>query len=281
MVQFCAAILCQEGLRHESVVQSRKQVNRLSWSGVISIEHSYSPTALEQSIEFIRDTIAMRDDANTSVTVGGVTTEQCHRGAKNTKNIVGIIGPGSSAVTIQVQNLLQLFNIPQIGYSATSRELSRKDFYKYFLRVVPSDEFQAKLMVDVLLKFNWTYVITINTEGEQVAGKLPASVADTSVSSYLLCRRPVSVSSPGETERVDFSLFSVHVPLASCVYVIRKMRRRRRRRRLRAESEVLEQARASWKRTRDISESGPGPALFCFSYPRYFRRCYSSPGWFT
>lgn len=126
----------------------------------------YSPTALEQSIEFIRDTIAMRDDANTSTSAGGATTEQCHRGAKNTKNIVGIIGPGSSAVTIQVQNLLQLFNIPQIGYSATSRELSRKDFYKYFLRVVPSDEFQAKLMVDVLLKFNWTYVITINTEGE-------------------------------------------------------------------------------------------------------------------
>lgn len=111
----------------------------------------------------------MRDDANTSATSGGAVTEQCHRGTKNTKNIVGIIGPGSSAVTIQVQNLLQLFNIPQIGYSATSRELSRKDFYKYFLRVVPSDEFQAKLMVDVLLKFNWTYVITINTEGKSTS----------------------------------------------------------------------------------------------------------------
>ena len=107
----------------------------------------------------------MRDDAN-GTTGTGPTGEKCTRGSKKTKNIVGIIGPGSSAVTIQVQNLLQLFNIPQIGYSATSRELSRKDFYKYFLRVVPSDEFQSKLMVDVLLKLNWSYVITVNSEGE-------------------------------------------------------------------------------------------------------------------
>ncbi|XP_022654020.1 metabotropic glutamate receptor 5-like isoform X3 [Varroa destructor] len=169
----CGVIREQYGIhRVEAAFQTLDEINnnpRLLPNITLGIEIRdscwYSPTALEQSIEFIRDTIAMRDDANTSTSAGGATTEQCHRGAKNTKNIVGIIGPGSSAVTIQVQNLLQLFNIPQIGYSATSRELSRKDFYKYFLRVVPSDEFQAKLMVDVLLKFNWTYVITINTEG--------------------------------------------------------------------------------------------------------------------
>lgn len=140
-----------------------------NWTNLLfsffSSSRRYSPKALEQSIEFIRDTIAMRDDAN-GTTGTSPTGEKCHRGSKNTKNIVGIIGPGSSAVTIQVQNLLQLFNIPQIGYSATSRELSRKDFYKYFLRVVPSDEFQSKLMVDVLLKLNWSYVITVNSEGE-------------------------------------------------------------------------------------------------------------------
>lgn len=42
------------------------------------------------------------------------------------KPIVGLIGPGSSSVAIQVQNLLQLFNIPQIAYSATSMDLSDK-----------------------------------------------------------------------------------------------------------------------------------------------------------
>ncbi|XP_075740395.1 metabotropic glutamate receptor 5-like [Rhipicephalus microplus] len=65
----------------------------------------------------------------------------------------------------QVQNLLQLFNIPQIGYSATSRQLSNKQFFKYFLRVVPSDQYQSQMMVDTLLMYNWTYISTVNTEG--------------------------------------------------------------------------------------------------------------------
>ncbi|RWS26413.1 metabotropic glutamate receptor 1-like protein [Leptotrombidium deliense] len=63
-----------------------------------------------------------------------------------------------------VQNLLQLFNIPQIGYSATSRDLSEKNYYKYFLRVVPSDFYQAKVMIDLFLSNNWTYVSVLYTD---------------------------------------------------------------------------------------------------------------------
>ncbi|XP_075551881.1 metabotropic glutamate receptor 5-like isoform X2 [Dermacentor variabilis] len=126
----------------------------------------YSPTALEQSIEFIRDAISAQETSGVS---GQNLTESpaaCPKGpARRVKNLVGVIGPGSSAVTIQVQNLLQLFNIPQIGYSATSRQLSSKQFFKYFLRVVPSDQYQSQMMVDTLLMYNWTYISTVNTEG--------------------------------------------------------------------------------------------------------------------
>ncbi|OTF72977.1 metabotropic glutamate receptor 1-like protein, partial [Euroglyphus maynei] len=69
----------------------------------------------------------------------------CPKATKKAKNIVGVVGPASSTNTIQVQNLLQLFNIPQIGYSATSKELSGKNFFKFFLRVVPSDHHQAQV----------------------------------------------------------------------------------------------------------------------------------------
>lgn len=88
----------------------------------------------------------------------------CPKG-KKVKNIVGVIGPASSSVTIQVQNLLQLFNIPQIGYSATSRDLSVKSYYKYFLRVVPSDLLQARVMVDLMRTYNWTYISAVYTDG--------------------------------------------------------------------------------------------------------------------
>jgi len=68
-------------------------------------------------------------------------------------------------VGVQVQNLLSLFNIPQIGYSATSKDLSDKSLYRYFMRVVPSDRLQARALVDIVLHFNWTFISTVSTEG--------------------------------------------------------------------------------------------------------------------
>lgn len=65
-----------------------------------------------------------------------------------------------------MQNLLQLFDIPQIGYSATSRDLSDKNMFKTFLRVVPSDILQVRAMIDVVIEMKWTYLFAIYTEGE-------------------------------------------------------------------------------------------------------------------
>lgn len=125
----------------------------------------HSAVALEQSIEFIRDSLVAADESEEA----GGGTRCADPGAtpmKGKKPIVGLIGPGSSSVAIQVQNLLQLFNIPQIAYSATSMDLSDKSLYKYFMRVVPSDAQQARAMVDIVKRYNWTYVSAIHTEGE-------------------------------------------------------------------------------------------------------------------
>ncbi|XP_061234706.1 metabotropic glutamate receptor 1 isoform X1 [Neopsephotus bourkii] len=124
----------------------------------------HSSVALEQSIEFIRDSlISIRDDRD-----GGtrcVSDSQPQPQGRVKKPIAGVIGPGSSSVAIQVQNLLQLFDIPQIAYSATSIDLSDKTLYKYFLRVVPSDTLQARAMLDIVKRYNWTYVSAVHTEG--------------------------------------------------------------------------------------------------------------------
>jgi metabotropic glutamate receptor 1 len=61
--------------------------------------------------------------------------------------------------------LLSLFNIPQIGYSATSKDLSDKSLYRYFLRVVPSDKLQAQALADFVHHFGWTFISTVYTEG--------------------------------------------------------------------------------------------------------------------
>ncbi|XP_032365380.1 metabotropic glutamate receptor 1-like [Etheostoma spectabile] len=125
----------------------------------------HSSVALEQSIEFIRDSlISIRDDRDGSRwCIEGVPSSQP---PTTKKPIAGVIGPGSSSVAIQVQNLLQLFNIPQIAYSATSIDLSDKTLFKYFLRVVPSDTLQARALLDIVKRYNWTYVSAVHTEGK-------------------------------------------------------------------------------------------------------------------
>ncbi|KAJ8399428.1 hypothetical protein AAFF_G00411400 [Aldrovandia affinis] len=124
----------------------------------------HSSVALEQSIEFIRDSlISIRDDKEGSKWC--INGPPLHQPPATKKPIAGVIGPGSSSVAIQVQNLLQLFNIPQIAYSATSIDLSDKTLFKYFLRVVPSDTLQARALLDIVKRYNWTYVSAIHTEG--------------------------------------------------------------------------------------------------------------------
>ncbi|XP_077414348.1 metabotropic glutamate receptor 1-like [Vanacampus margaritifer] len=123
----------------------------------------HSSVALEQSIEFIRDSlISIREDDDSQWCVKGADAAQT---APVKKPIVGVVGPGSSSVAIQVQNLLQLFNIPQIAYSATSIDLSDKNLFQYFLRVVPSDTLQARALLDIVKRYNWTYVSAVHTEG--------------------------------------------------------------------------------------------------------------------
>lgn len=119
----------------------------------------YAPIALRQTIELIRGSISSKDEkCNVTAPVSMNSTH------KNT--LIGIIGPGSSSIALQVQNLLQLFNIPQIGYSTTSRDLSDKSRFNTFLRVVPSDYYQAQVMIDIVRRFNWTYVSIVNTDGK-------------------------------------------------------------------------------------------------------------------
>lgn len=124
----------------------------------------YAPIALQQTIEFIRDEInpiTVQDPCNNGSQVG-------NKKSKTRGPLIGIVGPGSSSVALQVQNLLQLFHFSQVGFSTTSKDLSDKNRFGYFLRVVPSDYYQAQLILDIVRYHNWTYVSVVNTDGKLV-----------------------------------------------------------------------------------------------------------------
>uniref|UniRef100_A0A915JTI3 Receptor ligand binding region domain-containing protein n=1 Tax=Romanomermis culicivorax TaxID=13658 RepID=A0A915JTI3_ROMCU len=93
-------------------------------------------------------------------------------------NLAAVIGPGSSDPSIAVQNLLQVFHIPQIGYSATSSHLSDKIEFKYYMRVVPSDGWQARALVDLVRYFNWTYIAVVYSSGGRIFTKYYRSYGD-------------------------------------------------------------------------------------------------------
>ena len=112
----------------------------------------YAPVALEQTIEFIGNSVLSAGEH--MATVNG-----------SRSRLAAIIGPGDSSITMQTHNILQLFEMPQIGYSATAKQLSDKEKFKYFTRVIASDTQQAQAIVDIIRQFNWNYVATIGTEG--------------------------------------------------------------------------------------------------------------------
>ena len=121
---------------------------------------------MEQTIEFIGSSV---------LNVGETTTAS--NGVANSVNrqrLAAIIGPGDSSITMQTHNILQLFEMPQIGYSATAKQLSDKDRFKFFTRVIASDTQQAQAIVDIIRQFKWSYVATIGTEGDYGRGGVEA-----------------------------------------------------------------------------------------------------------
>lgn len=83
----------------------------------------------------------------------------------NSAQLAGVVGAAVSDVSAKVASILQVFEIPQISHFSTSVLLSDRDIYSYFLRTVPPDTFQAQAMIDITLKFGWTYVLTVSSEG--------------------------------------------------------------------------------------------------------------------
>uniref|UniRef100_A0A670YS84 Glutamate metabotropic receptor 2 n=1 Tax=Pseudonaja textilis TaxID=8673 RepID=A0A670YS84_PSETE len=117
--------------------------------------------ALEQSLDFVRASLTRVDGSEHICPDGSYAIHDDVPTA-----ITGVIGGSYSDVSIQVANLLRLFQIPQISYASTSAKLSDKSRYDYFARTVPPDFYQAKAMSEILRYFNWTYVSTVASEGD-------------------------------------------------------------------------------------------------------------------
>ena len=96
----------------------------------------------------------------------------------------GIVGAAASRVSVPIASLVRLFDTPQVSYASSSSILNNRDRYEYFYRTIPPDNLQAKAMIDLMLRFNWTYVSTIysrNPYGEPGIDEFRALAANNSI----------------------------------------------------------------------------------------------------
>ena len=75
--------------------------------------------------------------------------------------VSGVVGAQFSRVSLDIANLLRLYNIPQISYYSTADKLGDKSKFDYFFRTVPPVSLQARAIADMIIYFNWTYVIML------------------------------------------------------------------------------------------------------------------------
>ena len=83
---------------------------------------------------------------------------------QETLSVSSILGAARSTVSQSVANFFSLFKIPVISYASTAAVLSNKNLFRYFFRTIPSDEYQARALVDIVIHFNWTYIIALYSD---------------------------------------------------------------------------------------------------------------------
>lgn len=174
----CGKILEQEGIQRVEMalktvheINSRPDILPNTTLGIhIRDSCNYPPIALEQTINYIRASVWHDSDYqetpypwSQSHSIETYSLKKCTVPEKR-RNLISVLGPATCTGTTQVQNLLQLFGIPQIGYSATAKIAT--EYSKYFLSIIPNDDYQSQAMLDILIRFNWTYVYTIYSDGK-------------------------------------------------------------------------------------------------------------------
>ncbi|XP_053604548.1 metabotropic glutamate receptor 5-like isoform X2 [Plodia interpunctella] len=161
-----------------------------------------APTALRQTIELVRDAIAPHDHARHDRSCEPPTGRSSNSEAPTASStpLLGVLGPGASAAAVQVQNLLQLFSIPQVSYSATSRELSDRARFSTFFRMVPSDQHQARLLVRLLRAHNWTYVHAVHTDESYGQSGMAAFREEAARGGVCVAREEALRAAPSEQE---------------------------------------------------------------------------------
>ncbi|XP_053120361.1 vomeronasal type-2 receptor 26-like [Hemicordylus capensis] len=83
------------------------------------------------------------------------------------KNLVTVIGGLDSEISLQMATLLDIYKIPQIAYCVLAPVMNIKMQFPSFYRMVPSEAYQYRGIVQLLLHFQWTWVGIITADDDK------------------------------------------------------------------------------------------------------------------
>ncbi|XP_067897686.1 extracellular calcium-sensing receptor-like [Heterodontus francisci] len=81
-------------------------------------------------------------------------------------NAAGIVGGDGSSESISVARAIGPFKIPMVSYFSTCVCLNNRNEYPTFYRTIPSDYHQSKALVQLVKRFGWTWIGTINSNND-------------------------------------------------------------------------------------------------------------------
>lgn len=147
----------------EAFIYTVNQINaRLDVLPNITLGYLYGDTC-STNIAFLAQAKTMLQDSELNYAKGQNLTV-CRK-EKGNFTILGFIEASGSSSSVTLNPYLGMYDIPSVALFSTSDELSDKDRYPYYLRVVPPDKFQAEGMVAFARHYNWTYVSLLFSEG--------------------------------------------------------------------------------------------------------------------
>ncbi|XP_030231223.1 taste receptor type 1 member 3 [Gadus morhua] len=113
-----------------------------------------------QSATLVKSTIYLLSDKDT-----GELAVECNY-TDYEPRVAAIIGPYTSEMVTVVGNLLGFFLMPQISYGATSTMFSDNLLFPSFMRTVPDDRLQAMAIVQLLIEFDWKWLVIVGSDDE-------------------------------------------------------------------------------------------------------------------
>ncbi|XP_072895179.1 extracellular calcium-sensing receptor-like [Hemitrygon akajei] len=82
---------------------------------------------------------------------------------RGSSNVAAIVGCGPSTNSIVTARTIGSFGIPLVSYFSTCSCLSDKTEYPTFIRTIPSDQYQSKILAELVKTFGWTWIGTIRS----------------------------------------------------------------------------------------------------------------------